>query len=175
MGRIWKETISPAYLNKAMGVYAESTWMKQMDRCWDSDDGMYQVCSRLLRTKQGNVEHATIKRLGTFSADGSADIPWNEKMKIKDELFGENRLAIEIFPKRKNLVDVMDIYHLWVFPKDFDLPFGIHPIRDEQATPVHRGTPNDISKLIKNTQEMIELRKGVSNDQREEVTCPEQL
>ena len=158
MSRIWKETVSPAYLNKVMGVYANSTWMKQMDRCWDSDDG-YQVCSRLLRTKWGNVEHATIKKLGTFSNDGSADIPWGIKMEIKNELFGEDRLAIEVFPKQKNLVDVMDIYHLWVFSKDFDLPFGIHPIRDQQPSRVNRGTPNDITQLVKNTKEMVESRK----------------
>lgn len=166
MSRTWLETISPAYLHEQFGVY-NGIWMPQMDRCWDSSDGMYQVCSRLLRTEWGNVEHATIKRLGTLSSDGSADIPWAEKMAIKNELFGEDRLAIEVFPKQKNLVDVMDIYHLWVFCKDFDLPFGIHPTRDKQATRVNRGTPKDISKLVANTQKMVEYRKlieGLKNN-----------
>ena len=72
------------------------------------------------------------------------------KMEIKNELFGENRAAIEVYPKEKNLVDVMDVYHLWVFPKEFDLPFGLHPTRDEQCRWIRRGCPKDISRLVEN-------------------------
>lgn len=36
-------------------------------------------------------------------------------------------------------VDYSDWYHLWVLPKDYQLPFGIHPTRDPQGTPVQRG------------------------------------
>ena len=44
----------------------------------------------------------------------------------------------------------MDIYHLWVFPKDFELPFGIHPTRDKQAKTVKRGVPQDPTQLAEN-------------------------
>ena len=77
------------------------------------------------------------------------------KMQIKNELFGEQRLAIEVFPKQKNLVDVMDVYHLWVFPKDFDLPFGIHPTRDKQGRQIHRGCPADVSSLVANSKALL--------------------
>lgn len=154
MPRIWKETISPKYMHDTMGVY-QGTWMPQMDRCWNSDDG-YQVTSRLLNTDFGKVEHATILKIehneNQFSTAGQRDIPWSVKQQIKNELFGENRLAIEVFPKEKNLVDVMDVYHLWIFPKDFDLPFGIHPTRDKQCKVVNRGYPKDITQLVQNTQ-----------------------
>lgn len=53
--------------------------------------------------------------------------------------WGDRRVAIEVFPTKKNLVDVCDVYHLWVLPKGFQLPFGIHPTRDPQGTPVERG------------------------------------
>ncbi len=76
------------------------------------------------------------------------------KQQIKNEIFGEKRLAIEVFPKQKNLVDVQDVYHLWVFPKDFDLPFGIHPIRDKQCKVISRGCPKDVGYLIENTRQM---------------------
>jgi hypothetical protein len=44
----------------------------------------------------------------------------------------------------------MDVYHLWVFPKEFEMPFGIHPTRDEQCRWVKRGCPKDISHLVEN-------------------------
>ena len=73
-----------------------------------------------------------------------------DRIWILDELFGENRAAIEVFPKAKKLVDVMDVYHLWVFPKEFEMPFGIHPTRDEQCRWIRRGCPKDISRLVEN-------------------------
>ncbi|MER2027337.1 MAG: hypothetical protein ABS874_08900, partial [Lachnospiraceae bacterium] len=82
--------------------------------------------------------------------NGESDLPWAVKMEIKNELFGENRTAIEVYPKAKKLVDVMDVYHLWVFPKEFEMPFGIHPTRDEQCRWVKRGCPKDISHLVEN-------------------------
>ena len=66
------------------------------------------------------------------------------KQEIKDDLFGEKRVAIEVFPAAKNLVDICDVYHLWVLPKDFKLPFGIHPTRDSEGFPVQRGYDFDV-------------------------------
>ena len=158
MSRVWKETVSPAMVHDMLGAYDNGIWMKQMDRCWDSDDGI-QVTSRLLMTEWGKVEHAAIHVIGGLSSNGEHDLPWATKMEIKNELFGEKRLAIEVFPKQKNLVDVMDVYHLWVFDKDFDLPFGIHPTRDKQARHINRGCPKDVVGLIKNTQQVLNDRK----------------
>ena len=135
-----------------MGLYA-GVWMPQMDRCWESDDG-YQVTSRLLSTPWGKVEHATIQIIGShdtfLSYNGERDIPWATKQEIKNEIFGENRLAIEVFPKQKSLVNICDVYHIWVFQKDFDLPFGIHPTRDPQARVVNRGCPKNVGTLADN-------------------------
>lgn len=156
--RVWKEVISPAQLHKEFGVY-KGIWMPQMDRCWMSDDGI-QVTSRLLNTEWGKVEHAAITVPGTLSCNGEYELPWSVKQGIKNELFGENRLAIEVYPKQRNLVDVMDVYHLWVFPKGFDLPFGIHPTRDKQARWINRGVPKNASRLAENSQEMLKLIKS---------------
>lgn len=139
--REWKEVISPKFANDHLDIY-RGTWLPLMDRCWLSNDG-YSVMSRLIQTEWGKVEHVTIQihkeGLGDFSSDGTGDIPWKVKQEIKNELFGEKRLAIEVFPKEKNLVDVCDVYHLWVFDKNFDLPFGLHPARDPQCKPINRG------------------------------------
>ena len=152
--RIWKETIPPKLLHDKFGIY-HGAWVQQMDRCWNSDDG-YQVCTRLIQTEWGKIEHATIKYSDklTLSMNGENDIPWKIKQEIKNELFGENRVAIEVFPTEKNKIDVMDIYHLWVFPKNFKMPFGIHPKEDKQCKYIPRGVGN-IQQLVDNSREMF--------------------
>ena len=174
--RIWKETLAPKYLHDVLGVY-RGILMPDMDRCWLSNDG-YQVTSRIISTDWGKVEHAAIQIINDnafLSANGERDIPWAVKQQIKNELFGEKRLAIEVFPKQKNLVDVQDVYHLWVFPKDFDLPFGIHPIRDKQCKAISRGCPKDAGYLIENTRQMRDiceiLRPSAYSGFLRNVTC----
>lgn len=136
--RKWIKGVSPRQLNSIMPVY-KGIWMPQMDRCWESDDG-YSVLSRLVRTKWGKVEHVTIQRKNKgLSNDGTYDVPWAVKQQIKDELFGKDRTAIEVFPTEKLLVDVCDVYHLWVFEKGFELPFGIHPKEAAKMEYVNRG------------------------------------
>ena len=76
--------------------------------------------------------------IGRMAMQGG-DIPWAVKQQIKEELFGIRANAIEVFPDRKRLIDVMDEYHLWILPKDFQIPFGIHPTRDPQCPAVERG------------------------------------
>ena len=112
--------------------------MPYMDRYWESDDG-YSVMSRLVRTECGVVEHVTILNMVT-----SGEVPWSVKQEIKNELFGDRRVAIEVYPDVKNLVDVCNVYHLWVLPKGMKMAFGIHPTRDELGVPVERGYDCDL-------------------------------
>ena len=128
----WIETITPKQAVEELGVPYHG-WMREMDRAWISEDQKYSVMSRLLRTEWGKVEHVTITAAeGVGRSDGSGDIPWAVKMEIKNDLFGEKRVAVEVFPTQDRLVDVCDCYHLWVFEKGFQLPFGIHP-RDKKT------------------------------------------
>lgn len=130
--RTWHKILPPKKAQEVFNIY-HGVWHPQIDRCWESEDG-YSVSSRLIKTEWGQVEHVTIQRLG-----GTGDVGWKVKQEIKDDLFGHQRVAIEVFPSSKNLVDVCDVYHLWVLPKGFELPFGIHPTRDPMGTPVERG------------------------------------
>ena len=135
----WIETITPKQAVEELGVPYHG-WMREMDRAWISEDQKYSVMSRLLRTEWGKVEHVTITAAeGVGRSDGSGDIPWAVKMEIKNDLFGEKRVAVEVFPTQDRLVDVCDCYHLWVFEKGFKMPFGIHP-RDEKPMVVNRGS-----------------------------------
>ena len=157
----WVKAIPPKLMHDKLGIY-QGLWMPEMDRCWEDYDRGYSVCSRMINTKQwGNVEHVTITRHNpegiVISSGGSNPIGWSEKMMIKNELFGEDRFAIEVYPKQEMLVDVTDTYHLWVFGKKYDMPFGIHPKEYKKA--INRGAtffPEDYEAL---TQVMKEHGK----------------
>lgn len=148
------KAIPPKMMHDQFGIY-QGQWMPEMDRCWEDYERGYSVCSRMIRTKQfGTIEHVTISRHHKdgeiISTGGSNPIGWNEKQMIKDELFGKDRFAIEVYPKADKLVDVADVYHLWVFNKKFEMPFGIHPKEYQKA--INRGATfyeEDLAELTK--------------------------
>ena len=51
---------------------------------------------------------------------------WSDLQRIKDDLVGVDRVAVEVYPAAKDMVDVANIYHLWCLPAGFELPFGLH-------------------------------------------------
>ena len=138
----WIKSVPPKMLHDQFDLY-QGAWLPEMDRCWIRKEDGCCVSSRLLRTKWGKVEHVTITRRSpgipavTYTNDGSGDLTWAEKQQIKDELFGKNRVAVEVFPTEDRLVNAADVYHLWVFEKNFRLPFGIHPKEYQKA--INRG------------------------------------
>ena len=150
----WIKAISPKQVQDTFGFY-NGQWHPEMDRCWIREEDGVCVCSRLIRIPEefgGKVEHVTISRGHadgdlTITTDGSRGFTWAEKQQIKDELFGKNRVAIEVYPTEDRLVDTADVYHLWVFDKSFRLPFGIHP--KEYTKAINRGYSMDQQDLDK--------------------------
>lgn len=139
--RTWIKAPSPRFMSR-LGMLNGCQWNPQLDRCWTDDKREYDVCSRLIKTEWGTVEHVTIQRIHSDDevarTDGERDIPWAEKQAIKDEIFGKNRVAIEVFPSADRMVDLADVYHLWVFEEGFRLPFGIHPLEYDPEQYVER-------------------------------------
>lgn len=43
---------------------------------------------------------------------------WREMMKIKNEVFGEETIALEFYPKKSELIDDHNIYWMWIFPEE---------------------------------------------------------
>lgn len=82
-------------------------------------NGVYAVLVRTVATAWGPVEHAAITTLA------GGDVPWRDKQRIKDEIFGAERVAVEVFPPAGELVDAADAYHIWVLPVGMHLPFTI--------------------------------------------------
>ena len=69
----------------------------------------------------GVVTHLWIRR-----HTGEARRPsWKEAQRIKDTIVGWERVAVEVFPRRVDIVDQANMYHLWVLPDGVILPFGL--------------------------------------------------
>lgn len=41
---------------------------------------------------------------------------WREIQNIKNEIFGKEKIAIEYYPPESDLVDMANIYWIWIFP-----------------------------------------------------------
>ena len=98
----WIEKPSPKSMRTGTG------WFGEMNKIY------------IYNTEWGKVIHCAFR-----NKDGT-DITWREKQWLKNSLFGENRVAIEVFPAKDRLVDAANMYHIWVFEEGFELPFGIH-------------------------------------------------
>lgn len=81
----------------------------------------FVVIEFVVETAWGAVLHLHVNPV-----DGGGAPRWAEMQRVKDELVGHERVAVEVYPARSNLVDQADAYHLWVLPEGMELPFGLH-------------------------------------------------
>ena len=109
----WIEKPSPKALRQGHG------WFRQMNRCYLYEH-KYCAMTREINTKWGIIIHCCFRNFE------DCDISWSEKQWIKNSLFGNERVAIEVYPSEDRLVDEANMYHLWIFEKGFELPFGIN-------------------------------------------------
>ena len=76
--------------------------------------------NRLLNYEKNNIYSIQIiqseagKLLGIRRHDQSTDIPWSHKQRIKNEIFGCESQAIEIFPPQDVLIDGANMFWLWI-------------------------------------------------------------
>lgn len=65
---------------------------------------------------------------------------WRDLQRIKNELAGPERDAIEVFPAESRLHDPCNLYDLWVVPEGF-IPVGVgwnyRDVRDVQQAAAH--------------------------------------
>lgn len=112
----WTEQASPKQLKKKSPL---GGWFEELDRVYVDNTLTYCVMLRDIETEEmGTITHAAIKCVS------NKDIPWIEKQRIKNEIFGKDACAIEVFPKEEDLVDSAYMYHIWVL-HDFKLPFSL--------------------------------------------------
>ena len=94
-------------------------WLREVDQVW-SNGWLVVLVRRIEHTALGYpVEHAA------FRTASQSELCWREKQRMKDVLFGNDRMAIEIFPRKADLIDAADMYHLWVLPAGVRFDFGL--------------------------------------------------
>lgn len=82
-----------------------------------------------------------ITRLMIRRHDAEPVHSWTDLQRIKNELCGPERVAIEVYPRESELIDDCNLYHLWVLPTGFDLPLRLHRRRcSHAATIAYEGT-----------------------------------
>lgn len=83
--------------------------------------GRYTVMVTDLREEPfGQVKHLWCEK-----QKNKAQWDWYELMTIKDVICGTETTAIEVYPRRSELVDRADVRHLYAFC-NYRLPFGLH-------------------------------------------------
>jgi hypothetical protein len=73
------------------------------------------------RRRSDHALHIQVARVDKHPIEG-----WDILQAVKNEVVGENFIAVEFYPAEKSVVDQHNIRHLWVFPernlrKDFGL------------------------------------------------------
>lgn len=100
--------------------------------CWYSDCGRYKVVKKDLTYTEGcpnNLIHTSsfdgmtwlsirINNGETYLCD------WRDFQAIKNDLCGEDRQAIEMYPPDSIVHDTDNVFHLWVFKRDQGLLIG---------------------------------------------------
>tara|TARA_Y100001973_G_C5164440_1_gene315296 strand:+ start:491 stop:1162 length:672 start_codon:yes stop_codon:yes gene_type:complete len=62
--------------------------------------------------------------LSVVRLDKQPVFDWRDLQRIKNELLGPEREAVDLFPSEARLVDTGNTYHIWAFPQGTSLPFG---------------------------------------------------
>lgn len=71
---------------------------------------------------QGEITHLIIKPRNNKPIKNH----WAILNEIKNMIFNPEQIAIEIYPKLSELVDDVNLYHLWVFPENVSFNIGLH-------------------------------------------------
>lgn len=66
-----------------------------------------------------------LEKLGCRRNDGSVVRAWADLQRIKTELLGPERVAMEFFPAESKLTDVANMYWLWALPADIFSPVSL--------------------------------------------------
>ncbi len=61
-----------------------------------------------------------------YRTASDTELSWRERQSLKTHIFGHQAVGIEIMPAEDRLVDDAPMFHMWIFPNGFRMPFGIH-------------------------------------------------
>lgn len=109
------------------GSVGASGWLWDIDRAYAN--GLYAVLVRQLDATDAGRLHLAIR------TPTNLEPPWRDMQRIKNELFGPERFAVQVCPPDARLIDQADMYHLWVMAEGYRPGFGLHRL-DEAEAPI---------------------------------------
>ena len=83
-------------------------------------NNIYSVQIYRRRTDRGDALQLVVRRHDEGEIEG-----WDDLQRVKNELAGERRTAIEIYPPQDEVIDQAPLRHLWVLPAGERAPFTI--------------------------------------------------
>jgi hypothetical protein len=97
----------------------KQSWISEVTRL--AENGIFSVLVREVHAPGiGRVTHVAVA-----SVCGYTNVTWAERQRIKNELFGRERTAVEVMPPESELIDEANMYHMWVMPAGYRLPFTL--------------------------------------------------
>lgn len=82
--------------------------------CWRNNVFSVQAFAR------GDATQLVVRR-----HDGGEVHGWSDLQRVKNEVVGPDRVAIEVYPRDSDVVDHANLRHLFVLPDGTDAPFTI--------------------------------------------------
>ena len=61
-----------------------------------------------------------------YRTASETELTWIERQALKNQIFGPLAVGFEIMPRDDRVIDEAPMFHMWVFPEGFEVPFGIH-------------------------------------------------
>lgn len=156
----WAKTPESIAVARAAGVPED-------DEVWWSD--RFQVRVRFVPRSDGSS--GTRDGLVHLSINSHNRAPvrrWRHLQQIKNEIMGEDRWAVEVFPAEDDLADTSNQYHLWVMPAGETPGFGFRGRLVSTPEDVERFNAEREAGLHKGRQEPWE--PGLTTGQRESDT-----
>ena len=109
----------PSFASAGWGPWQDRSHLRDdpraptgLTRCWLNNIYSVQLVCR------NGLEVLMIRR-----HDGAARFPWPDLQRIKDELAGREREAVQVFPRADEVVDRANMAHLWLVPEGERLPY----------------------------------------------------
>lgn len=94
-------------------------WCAEIDRAVSNT--VYVALVRFLDGGMMGRVHLAIR------TPANREPPWRDLQRIKNEIMGPDRFAVQVCPPSDRLIDDADMYHLWVMPRGYEPGFGLHP------------------------------------------------
>lgn len=91
----------------------------------------FAVQVREVECEVGQIKHVVIKKLraqpSVVDIFNSLEPTYQDKIRIRQVLKCKDRDMIEVMPTQRNLVDMANLYHLWILPAEYKSPIQYQP------------------------------------------------